>query len=745
MDSGLGGCINQKCDFGCAVFFPAELATHLSPLAQKCLCGHLGMQHAQGAKEPVHAKARHENTSPSDAPPVFGAAPLPQPHPFTYAPPNSASGTQAPLRSTSEAAQRARERAAQQCRDDTRFEKAFNTNKTNEPTASSSYTGFTSKKQKRKGDDPDTSSGSVSKKAKSTSSSKPQPTRVFKAGEQTTFLFCLVHDTPTIDKAEESPSNKVGLEHPTPASLSVLMVNGYLIPIPLSVDDSPATIYGKVLQAFVGTEHVNGDVQKLADYRLLIRIPQGHGGRVLLKPMKNAVGGSLTYHQLYTARLPAHRQAKSEYKNIVYIALSRGEKKIAVPGLSQYGSHVDDTSDEDSPNEKVDSSDDGSENSDDESDFLFKSKTSKKEPKEKEEDGKAKGKGDGKAKGDGEAKVDMDEKSAPGVKGDALDPSSWALAHRLTVNVLSHAPTQKPHPWFPPTIRFPYARIHAELDALVKIRDDVALHPTSTGYLIHLFPAVRKFLTSLSFLTELAERSRIAETGPNSFDPAFEDEFDDVFRLGPHGLGPVLDTMHTVLRMLQACGKRDIGIPLCNSIIDDMEPTGLSVLQLVLVFRSRLGARRFLFDPLGFSTLRSALSSKNSLFGEADPASQLQILSLDLSVATLEDFQDALVEDFSTYHDYSQLKDSNILVGPFGITGMIEKVFDPILDSMPLERPEYQAILEALDHFAAILGRRINNFKKSHSKRPQASTDGPSKSNEAPKTRSKSKGVDGTM
>lgn len=45
MDSlPLGRCINKQCD-GCVCFFPAGTDPSANPLAQKCLCGHYGMQH----------------------------------------------------------------------------------------------------------------------------------------------------------------------------------------------------------------------------------------------------------------------------------------------------------------------------------------------------------------------------------------------------------------------------------------------------------------------------------------------------------------------------------------------------------------------------------------------------------------------------------------------------------------------------------------------------------------------------
>lgn len=152
---------------------------------------------------------------------------------------------------------------------------------------------------------------------------------------------------------------------------------------------------------------------------------------------------------------------------------------------------------------------------------------------------------------------------------------------------------------------------------------------------------------------------------------------------------------------------------------------------------------------------------------DAEEHDQLLILKLRLSTGTPTEFRAALIEDFGSVEVYSDMRDDRLLVGPFGITGMIEKLFDPLLDELPLDHPWYHILFDMFSTFAALLARRITNFKKvchlsgasllpqltlhslqSHSKKPQASstqktTAGGTASAEggnARKTRSRSKG-----
>lgn len=98
---------------------------------------------------------------------------------------------------------------------------------------------------------------------------------------------------------------------------------------------------------------------------------------------------------------------------------------------------------------------------------------------------------------------------------------------------------------------------------------------------------------------------------------------------------------------------------------------------------------------------------------EAEEKDKLHILSVDLaSGALLEDFHNALIEDFGTVDDYVELKESKLYVGPFGITGMIEKVFDPVINELLLDHPLYDSLFALFSTMAGILARRLSNYKK---------------------------------
>lgn len=58
------------------------------------------------------------------------------------------------------------------------------------------------------------------------------------------------------------------------------------------------------------------------------------------------------------------------------------------------------------------------------------------------------------------------------------------------------------------------------------------------------------------------------------------------------------------------------------------------------------------------------------------------------------------------------MKDDRFMVRSFGITGMIEKVFDPLLDILDLDHPNYRDLHDLFGKFATLLSRRLTNYKK---------------------------------
>lgn len=97
---------------------------------------------------------------------------------------------------------------------------------------------------------------------------------------------------------------------------------------------------------------------------------------------------------------------------------------------------------------------------------------------------------------------------------------------------------------------------------------------------------------------------------------------------------------------------------------------------------------------------------------EASKDEELLILKVNLSTSHPDAYRSALVADFGSVNNYSEMKDDRLLVGPLGITGMIEKVFDPLLDELPLDHPWYTELYNLFMEFASLLGRRLTNYKK---------------------------------
>ncbi|KAF5339992.1 hypothetical protein D9611_012377 [Ephemerocybe angulata] len=629
--------------------------------------------------------------------------------PNEFIPPPAAepSTGQAPFTSVSEAAKLARERAEQKQRDDTRFQNAFNVNKP-PGTGSSSKTKTKAGAQggKRKNDGNDSAVPN-----KKTNKSGSASARVFKKGEQITALFTLVHGTDAVDEG--------GLEQPSVASMRVLQKIRQVVYITINVGMTPYDIDYAVRTGFSRCPLVKNatEADPLCDpirgWRLLVPVPQGKGGRQLLEPLVDGVGGSVEFHDILGARIAAHRQAKAEFKNLVYIALSAGSGDIPVDGLSQYSKKRkeepmadsdSDGSDNDTTGDRADSS---SDNDDDTHNDLNNNSNNK--PKSKKP-------ASTKARRNPPS---YDDESV----GDFLHSSSLNTAYRLTVNVHPSAPGPKTSVWrtdssyqWPPTTMYPYSKPHQKLVQFNEALDSLTTGTTFLGpdASTLLFPAINAFLPSLGFILELDETSHSAQATANGLDPGVGDEFDAVFRLGPHGLHPIISSMHRAYLVIQkaaAGSPTDMSNEL-NKMIDAMEPYGKAILNLVLVFRGRYGAKRSLYDPPGFSHFRSVLQLKAPYFAEAQPTEVLSVLQLNISTSSLDDFKLALTNDFGSLDDHLKMVDRKLLVGRFGMQGMLEEIFDPLLDDMDLDHPLYYPLFNMLEAFASALARKLTNWTK---------------------------------
>ena len=88
------------------------------------------------------------------------------------------------------------------------------------------------------------------------------------------------------------------------------------------------------------------------------------------------------------------------------------------------------------------------------------------------------------------------------------------------------------------------------------------------------------------------------------------------------------------------------------------------------------------------------------------------MLKLSVFVSSVEDFKNALIQDFGSLNVASNIRSDRLLSGPHGIDGMIEKIFYPLIDDLPLEHPLYTNLYGLLQTFAAALAQKLSNHKK---------------------------------
>ena len=100
------------------------------------------------------------------------------------------------------------------------------------------------------------------------------------------------------------------------------------------------------------------------------------------------------------------------------------------------------------------------------------------------------------------------------------------------------------------------------------------------------------------------------------------------------------------------------------------------------------------------------------MFQPADPSEALRILQLSVQTSSISLFKDALVSDFGSLTRASDIIEDHFHSGAFGIDGMIERVFDPLLDDLSLGHPLYRPLLALFQTFASALAHKITNYKK---------------------------------
>ncbi|KAF6747405.1 hypothetical protein DFP72DRAFT_854382 [Ephemerocybe angulata] len=724
----LGRCINPKCTFGCAAFFcptdPESLLSASQRLGQRCLCACYGNQHAKETSGPDIMPAPVTQSAPP--PPSASASTGPQSH-----------APHVPLNSFSDAARLAKERVDKLAMENARYQAAFDTSTQHAAPGLSGRKkkGAGSSKSKRaRSDSPTNISGNKKANTASTkgsSSRVPRPPKL-SASQKCDFLVSFLPETNRIYE-EGNP----GVDQPSPQDLRALQLAGHVVTVYADANMSPREIDRHFRSALARCAFMKGDITKLEGWKVLLKVDQGKGKRALLKLFALANGEDLSYTDLYSMRVPYHRQGqtRSEFKNILYIAGPKSAGTIEVPGYRKVESEGEESGSE----ESGDGGDDGEGDEESEGE-AGESNATDSDVDEKLDHGGGAAETvtpDENRKSKDESKLRASSAEQSETEPDTpekLDSSSFVLAHRLSYNLRG----AKGNFWWPePPHTYPYSLAFRRLDGMLHPALAAFKKDPSPATLQDLRSALSKFIPSLAFLIELDDALSEPSAEANS-----NIEFEEVFRLGPAGLEPLIAMGHRLYHFLKMSGAVEaVGLKACNEIIAVLEPSGLAILNLIKLFRD--GVDRSNFDPPGFADLRQVLNSQVSYFKDATEAQTLRIFDLSFDTATVEDFKDALIADFGSLVEPSKIPDDALLLGCYGIHGLID-VFDYLLDELPLDHILHDDLYDVFQPFAMTLSRKISNFKKSYTKKKGKATkkaEGPAPS--GPRTRRQQQQQDG--
>ncbi|KAJ7937552.1 hypothetical protein B0H13DRAFT_2261450 [Mycena leptocephala] len=233
----------------------------------------------------------------------------------------------------------------------------------------------------------------------------------------------------------------------------------------------------------------------------------------------------------------------------------------------------------------------------------------------------------------------------------------------------------------PATAPEPYARAAAHLPNVLRQLERVeSTIETSSWTPAHLFDLAQDLLfPALALLVDFGDLN--TEDG--------QAQFTSEFSLGPFGLAPFIDLLHRFY-VLTINWKPRLPHVEIQGFVSVLNSFSTPIYAALLHFRSTIP--RTSYDPAGFSTLREVLQKH---------------------VTTLE-------ADFGSATAASAMRPSALLFGPHGIDGFVEKIIDPLFNTMPSTHPSYRPLMSFFTNFCAELTRRMTNFTK-------ASTIGPGK------------------
>ncbi|KAK7025865.1 hypothetical protein R3P38DRAFT_3193490 [Favolaschia claudopus] len=282
--------------------------------------------------------------------------------------------------------------------------------------------------------------------------------------------------------------------------------------------------------------------------------------------------------------------------------------------------------------------------------------------------------------------------------------SSIADVARLCLNITK--PEGDDVPWFPASPSNPYTQPLNALPNVLRQLERVESPTESSSWTPrHLIDLAQDQLFPLLAL--------VVDFGDITTDDG-EDQFHANFRLGPAGLSPFIDLLHRLYLLVINWTPRLPHVEVVGfvSIINSFVAP---IYNAVLHFRDT--TPRYRYDPPGFAALRETTQKLHHRFGEADPEDELAVLGCHVMHDNVEAFVTALEADFVSATSADAMKPSALLVGPYGIDGFLDKIINPLLDTMPAHHPSYRPLMSLLGHFSGELSRKMTNFNKASGKR----------------------------
>ncbi|KAK7034255.1 hypothetical protein R3P38DRAFT_2617291 [Favolaschia claudopus] len=266
-------------------------------------------------------------------------------------------------------------------------------------------------------------------------------------------------------------------------------------------------------------------------------------------------------------------------------------------------------------------------------------------------------------------------------------------------------------PWFPSTVSEPYTQPLQVLANIIRQLERMESPTESSSWTPrHLFDFAQDSLFPLLAV--------VVDFGES------ESMFDTQFRLGPFGLGLIIEFFQRIYTLVMNWMPRLPYVEL-SGFVSVINTFVVPIYDGVLRFRA--ATPRIAFDPEPFAKLRETLQKHRHRFGDADFEDRLAVLDLLVTRDDVPVFANTLEADFGSATSSTAIRPAALLVGAHGIDGFIEKIIDPLLDTMPSTHPSYRPLMALLGNFCNELSRRMINFSK----------DGSESSEKRYKTRSK--------